>query len=746
MSTDSKTAPPAGINPADIIYILFRRKWLILLFALVGVAAAAVFYFQAPATYSSEAKLFIRYVLENKLPTGAGTDSTIRQPDAGGKNIIASEVEVLTSYDLAVEVAEKVGARKILPDDPSATAQKAAVAVSKGLKIEVPRQSDVVRIVFQHSDPTVVQPVLKQIIASYLTKHDEIHRTSGLFDDVLSQQTDALRSEVARTEEDLRTLKLKTGISSIEDSKRAYSEEVSKIRQEINDTTAQMAERQASLASMRQSLTPAQTNATAVTNSGSGPAVVPPQIVTQYKALLGRLDSLRQRELSLSQQFTGENLVVKAVQAQIAEAMKTQSQLETDHPGLLNSGVVASSSHSSPQTPGSTFDPVLESARIAALQAKLDTLQKLLAKSTSEIKAVHEAEPELLRLQRKKDMDETKYRQFQTSLERARFEESLGAGRLSNIGVAQSPSPAARESREALKIIGIILAAGLGLGLGLAFLLEMYLRPSIKMASEMERRFRTEVFLSIPALRLNGHTPRNAMLAEKNKSSRGNGEPDQSASTQVVPWDPANPLQPYYEGLRDRVMTWFDNKGLVKKPKLVAVTSCGAGAGVSSIAAGLAATFSETGDGRVLLVDMNVGQGAAHSFYKGKPGCGLDEALESGKLGNAQVNDNLYVVAEEASNSDKLPSVLPRRFTSLVPKLKATDFDYIIFDMPPVTPITMTPRLSAYMDMVLLVVESEKTTPTAAKQATDLLGQSRANVAAVMNKTKTHNPKWLSAS
>jgi Mrp family chromosome partitioning ATPase len=202
-------------------------------------------------------------------------------------------------------------------------------------------------------------------------------------------------------------------------------------------------------------------------------------------------------------------------------------------------------------------------------------------------------------------------------------------------------------------------------------------------------------------------------------------------------------LQPYYEGLRDRVMTWFDVKGLVKKPKLVAVTSCDRGAGVSSIAAGLAATFSETGDGRVLLVDMNVGQGAAHSFYKGKPGCGLDEAVQGEKLEDAQVNDNLFVVAEAASNTDKLPSVLPRRFTSLVPKLKATDFDYIIFDMPAISPVSMTPRLSAYMDMVLLVVEAEKTPPQKVKQATDLLGQSKANVAAVFNKTKGHGPKWL---
>ena len=36
--------------------------------------------------------------------------------------------------------------------------------------------------------------------------------------------------------------------------------------------------------------------------------------------------------------------------------------------------------------------------------------------------------------------------------------------------------------------------------------------------------------------------------------------------------------------------------------------------------------------------------------------------------------------------------MLPTRFTSLVPKMKASDFDYIIFDMPPITQDTTRAR------------------------------------------------------
>ena len=83
------------------------------------------------------------------------------------------------------------------------------------------------------------------------------------------------------------------------------------------------------------------------------------------------------------------------------------------------------------------------------------------------------------------------------------------------------------------------------------------------------------------------------------------------------------------------------------------------------------------------------------------------------------------------------------RFSYLVPKLKASDYDYIIFDMPPVSQISVTPRLAGFMDMVMLVVESEKTDREAVQRAYAMLEESKANVTAVLNKTHTYVPRRL---
>ena len=114
----------------------------------------------------------------------------------------------------------------------------------------------------------------------------------------------------------------------------------------------------------------------------------------------------------------------------------------------------------------------------------------------------------------------------------------------------------------------------------------------------------------------------------------------------------------------------------------------------------------------------------------------------SDKRENAMVQENLYVVSE-FTNADLLPRALPKRFASLVPKLKASDYDYIIFDMPPVSQTSLTLRLAGFMDNVMLVIESEKTDREAVQQASALLAQSKANVTAVLNKTRKYVPARL---
>jgi len=298
----------------------------------------------------------------------------------------------------------------------------------------------------------------------------------------------------------------------------------------------------------------------------------------------------------------------------------------------------------------------------------------------------------------------------------------------------ETPTPAYVDLGPTRKIIGGVAASGLGFGLVWALLIEFYLDRSLRRPADVEHQLRLPLFLSIPKL-----------VQKKRRDAKRKDPlpPAVPAETPALPLaEPsteATQLEPFHQTLRDRLISYFESINLQHKPKLIAVTGLGRGSGVTTTAAGLARSFSETGEGNVLLVDMTQGQGSAQHFHRGTP-IGLDQLFDT--RNSAFVQQNLYVVSEHSGN-ERLAKGMPQRFNQLVPKLKTSDFDYIIFDMPAVNQISITPRLASFMDMVLLVVESEKTDRDLAEQAAALLAQSKTNVGVILNQTKSYVPAKL---
>jgi len=183
----------------------------------------------------------------------------------------------------------------------------------------------------------------------------------------------------------------------------------------------------------------------------------------------------------------------------------------------------------------------------------------------------------------------------------------------------------------------------------------------------------------------------------------------------------------------------FQLHGLNHKPKLVGVTRCGRGAGVTTLGTHLAASLSETGDGNVLSVDVNPDRApSAKGFQHGKL-LGIRDALEEQTRDAARVQENLYMVKLGDSGTGKV-GVVPKTLAGLVPKMKASDYDYIIFDLPPITQTSVTSKVAGLLDMTFVVLESEQTQGDLAKNALALLAESRANVAAVLNKHRRYLP------
>jgi polysaccharide biosynthesis transport protein len=667
---ESPEPPQSGLNFHDVIFILFRHKWKIIICATAGILAAAGIYFFLPPQYESQAKLFVRYVMDRSAVDGL--DSQTKTLGSPTESAINSEVEILTSSDLATQVASTVGAdRLVTGSGDKVTNADAALSILKNLEVSVVKDSNIISVSYKNKDPRLAIEVLQELVKRYFDKHLEVHRSLGAFDFV-TREADQLRAQLNQTEEELKQLKAKTGITSLAEDTAALATELAKTQEELDGAEAELAAQKARVNEIEKSL--AGSDAQQPEQVATPPSN---DIVGEYQGVVARLEHLREMETELLSKYTAQNRIVEVKRAQIDDLEKQRRDLEKKHPGLL--GTIAAVGASQSSRP----DIVSERARLTGLQARTETLRSRLGSLQEKANVLSETGPKIAQLERTKEVEETNYKYYGASLEKARIDETLDPSRMPNISIVQAPSPPDKAKRDLKKVVFGLAGGGIAIGLALALLIELVLDRTIKRPFELERRLRIPLLLSIPNFGSNGHRLRlydagadsEAAIAQSTGSGAETGEL----------------LRPFCEAIRDRLGLYFEMNRMTHKPKLVAVTGLSKNAGTSTLAVGLAATLSDTGDGKVLLVD--------------KP-------------------------------------VSPKRFYNMMSEFKASDLDYVIFDMPSIGDTSSTLPMAGFMDKVLLVVEAEKSNPEAVKRAYSQLA-AKVDVSVIFNKSRSYGPKWL---
>lgn len=734
---------PSTITVGDVWYALFRHKWKIFLLAALGVVAAGVLYFINRPPYVSQAKLLVRYVVESRSVEGPGPDGQVKTPPSSSENIINSESEIIRSLDLCRQVAELIGPRKVLATTTGGSNLTAAAGmIYGGLSVDNLKKSNVIRVAMTHPDPEVAQLVLQHLIDLYFKRHVEIHRALGTMDAFLAEQTDQVRSRLMQTDAELRDLRTNSGVLSLEDTKKTHTEQMGGIRQMIVNAEAELAEYQSLVSSSAvpgATNTPSTTNAFDVINQPASMDRLP-----EYKAVLARLEALHTEEMVFRKIYTDTNSTLLRVRGQIAEAQATRKNIELENPvfaSLFQSSRPSTGVSPLPATAVQALDP----GRGRALEAKIKVLKAQLEKGRTEALALEEFETSHTQLQRKRELDEKNYRHFAAGLEQARFDEALGSGKLANISIVQTPSPPVLDSAKRLKTSALALAAGLLGGIGLALLIEFALDHTVRRPVQLESTLGLPLFVTIPKVR--GGQPK--LMAPKTNGVAAPSENESGTGVSIPGWSHGHPLRSHIIALRDRTLMHFESDA--HKPKLIGVTGCRDGVGVTTMASALAAALSETGEGRVLLVNLNFAEQSLHPFLRGQSVCSLVDVMAEDKRETALIGHNLYLATgrrnangrAEGSNTEGFNTEGSTSMSRLVPKLKVSDYEYIVFDMPCVNRTSITSKMAGMMDLVFMVVESEVDSQDFLKRACQLLGESNAKFSIVLNKFRSYAPTWL---
>lgn len=155
--------------------------------------------------------------------------------------------------------------------------------------------------------------------------------------------------------------------------------------------------------------------------------------------------------------------------------------------------------------------------------------------------------------------------------------------------------------------------------------------------------------------------------------------------------------------------------------KKILVTSSISGEGKSLISANLALSLSRSGK-KVCLLDMDIRNPQFSKIFKLRNTVGIAEFLEEDIEPNEIVEGtefhNLYIIPAGATKANPTELLLNGKLTELFNYLEE-EFDYIIVDTSPVSPVTDAYIVSDYCDLTLYVVRHKYTPKAFVKKLDD---------------------------
>src|SRR5262249_25295662 len=194
----------------------------------------------------------VRYVLERSSVDPIENTTRPNQASQSSKTtdtVIDAEVQILTSWDLAADVAGAIGPKRF----GAASKEDAAAMIVAGSQVTSSKGSDVIVVSYKNRDPQLATLVLQELLSRYFVKHLEVHRSVGAFDFV-TQQTDQVKARLNQTEDALRALRDKTGITtSLKDGSDSLADEASKAKDKLNAAESDLLEQQALAAQLGKS-------------------------------------------------------------------------------------------------------------------------------------------------------------------------------------------------------------------------------------------------------------------------------------------------------------------------------------------------------------------------------------------------------------------------------------------------------------------------------------------------------------
>lgn len=687
-----------GFSIGEMVDVLLRHVWVSLLVVAVVAAAGWWVLSKRPAEYRAEALLLLSAEQETVLPDLELVEGGGRTTGASQRDFLRTQVLLLGSRDLAAVVASRLALGSHLrflglEGVEDAEELQAAIAsidvvqrVQNAVSIEPVRDSSLIRIVVVTRDPDVSMNIANAIATVYVEQTHE-RQVSSLenAEAWLNQQHASLKTNLEASERAMLSYRRDNNVLAVR-----LTDNVS-LMAEMQTVSAQLADARLEVDRLRTTVAQIQR----VLDSGN-------LVDARLDAVTGNvlIQDLRRRYVDLEIQrlellaryLPGHPDVQNLAETQ---AMVLQS-LEAEITKILTSHVDR-----------------FENAR--DLERRLAVRLEGVERRVQELGG-HEVEYRVL--ERDAEANRELFRIIERRLKEVELVRSLQQSRVTIAEEARRPAGRWDPRRQSMLIALALLA--LACGVGAAFGLEM-LDTSVKSTDSVLAAVKVPFVGAVPVIRPS---------PTGRRSSRGPARGEKVNDALFSAEFPRSDVAEACRSVRTSLMFLSSENEL----RRILVTSASPQDGKTTTTANLGIVMAQSGT-RVLVIDTDLRRPRLHVAFNLPHEVGLSSVLTREVTAEQAIQssgvENLDVLVSGPIPSNPTELMLTERFRDVIDEL-TEKYDRVIFDSPPTLPVTDSAILSGFVDGVIFVARSGRTSRHMLKRAVASLRGVRANILGVV--------------
>ncbi|OQX51852.1 MAG: hypothetical protein B5M53_10135 [Candidatus Cloacimonas sp. 4484_209] len=328
----------------------------------------------------------------------------------------------------------------------------------------------------------------------------------------------------------------------------------------------------------------------------------------------------------------------------------------------------------------------------------------------------------LAQLERAYKINDNTYEMLMQKYEEAKITEAGQLGSVKIIDKAFIPTFAIKPNKKKNLLFAILV----GIGIGLVFtVFTEYIDTSIKEPKEVEE------YIGEPTLGIIPNINHTFLSKEKNNGKLGNAK-----KLLLTEFPPRSGVAEAYRSLRTNLQYFNTDKPI----KSILITSSIAQEGKSTIVSNLAISLSQLGL-KTVMVDADLRKPMLHKLFEADLSPGLTNLIISKDvefkktIKNTRI-ENLFLITAGSVPPNPAELLESKRMKEVSYEI-TKEFDYLIFDAPPIVLVADAVILSTLVDGVILIIEAKKTRRDAIFSSKEIIKNVGGKIlGTVLNKTR----------